>query len=71
MSMMPEPSLSLSERSSIKKTLIKKFFGKEINYKKNFEIDFFYNGAKLSKLSTIYSIIQKYSKKPKLFSVFL
>lgn len=70
MSMIPEPSVSLSERSSIKKTLIKKFYGKEINYRKNFEIDFFYNGTKLSKLSTIYSIIQKYGKKTKTFAVF-
>ena len=69
MSLIPEPSLSLSEKSSIKKNLLKKFFGKEINYKKNFEIEFFLNGTKLSKLSTIYSIIHKSNKKNRSFSV--
>jgi hypothetical protein len=69
MSLIPEPSLSLSEKSSIKKNLLKKFFGKEINYKKHFEIEFFMNGTKLSKMSTIYSVIHKYGKKTKPLSV--
>ena len=69
MSLIPEPSLSLSEKSSIKKNLLKKFMGKEINYKKHFEIEFFMNGTKLSKMNTIYSVIHK-GKKNKPLSVF-
>lgn len=71
MSLIPEPSLSLSDKSSIKKNLLKKFFGKEINYKKHFEIEFFMNGTKLSKLGSIYSVINKFGKKSKTLSVCL